>query len=398
MRLKKQPKKKGTICSSLSSSEQAIVFSALQDLQDKDPSQILSIISEPRLAQRFIEGLPLNNETSIPLLLEFHKAFTDKNTRKAVSRAIFKLKRKGVPVDDYFDKEDNVTSILLKSREKKAVAYIGPYVLGKGTRPVLIIKDRTGPGQDIAVGLVSDEEGFNEFIYNTYSRKDVKEVKKDLMRKSGVLIETSVSHAATIFEESYRCHLDLASAPPVEYLELRPWLLENASPLERPIIYDLVSESAVNYDLPTYSMLIRLFEHKLMNFWVLDPELLRPYIEEILKIDESPLILSENQKLERITQIKDKASGELFSGNKGRLWKYRFEEMAFIFFKIKENDYVQICLAAAHAMGKQGSILQKSPVIEFILERSIAFYMEMDKEAGEDQGQESNSSPGILLP
>ncbi|HPQ28262.1 MAG TPA: hypothetical protein PLQ82_07255 [Desulfobacteraceae bacterium] len=397
MRLKKQKKKKGTICSSLSSSEQAIVSSALQDLQDKDPSQILSIISEPRLAQRFIEGLPLNNESSIPFLLEFHKAFTDKSTRKAVSRAIFKLKRRGVPVDEYFDREDNVTSILLKSREKKAAAYIGPYVLGKGTRPVLIIKDRTGPGQDIAVGLVSDEEGFMEFSYDTYSRKDVKEVKKDLVRKSGVLIETSVSHAATIFEEAYRCHLDLDSAPPVEYLELRPWLLENASPLERPIIYDLIAEYVVNYDLPTSSMLIKLFEHKLMNSWVIDPEILRPYIDEILKIDESPIILSDNQKMERIYHIKDKASDELFSGSKCGLWKYRFEEIAFIFFKLKENDYFQICLAAANAMGKQGNILQKNPVIEFILERSIAFYMKMDQEAGEDEGQESDSGSGILL-
>ena len=88
----------------------------------------------------------------------------------------------------------------------------------------------------------------------------------------------------------------------------------------------------------------------------------------------------------------------MFSGSKCGLWKYRFEEIAFIFFKLKENDYVQICLAAANAMGKQGNILQKNPVIEFILERSIAFYMEMDQEAGEDEGQESDSGSGILLP
>lgn len=134
-----------------------------------------------------------------------------------------------------------------------------------------------------------------------------------------------------------------------------------------------------------------------MNSWVIDPEFLRPYIDEILKIDESPIILSDNQKMERIYHIKDKASDELFSGSKCGLWKYRFEEIAFIFFKLKENDYVQICLAAANAMGKQGNILQKNPVIEFILERSIAFYMEMDQEAGEDEGQESDSGSGILL-
>ncbi len=397
MKRKKKSKKK-TAHPSLLASEEVLVTSLLKDFRNTAPSKIVTRIPDSRLAQILIERLPLHDEPSVPLLSAINDGFKDKQVHKAVKRALFKLKKMGVPVKDFNSEKSTTPTILKPPQEEKPVVCIGPVIDMAGSRAVLIVLHRPMKGHDVGLGIVSDEDGIQQYLFGTYSKKRTKTVKDHLSQVAGPLVETSLSHSFTILENAYRRHNELNSDPPADYLELRPWLVENVSLFDKPVIYDFMPEEPAPDFILTGSQLEKLFEHNLMKKWLIDFEDLKPFMEDTLKVDDSPIVLTEAQKSDRSREIKKKCIEELFPAPKRDLLRHRLEEMAYIFLKLGEEEYSEISLAAARTMVQGNTILTINPVIEFLLERSQNFYSDAMAEFAKGQKPLDSPSPRILLP
>lgn len=397
MKRKKKPKKKSPPVAVLTPEEDAVVRFIIEGFRDIDATEIVSRVTNSRVALILAERLPLDDESSVPLLLALKDGFEDKQVRRAVKRALFKLRKRGVPVEGFF-KEDGGTPAVLKPPEKdRPVAYAGPLDMG-GFRAVLVAFQRSVKGVDLGLGVISEEHGIQHFISGTFGKKRVKELRENMAQEAGPLVEISLAHAATILEASYQRHVELNSDSPAEYLELRPWLLDNATLLERRAIHDHIAEGPVSELILTDSQLEKLFEHNLMNAWYVEPDSIRPFMEEIQKIDDSPIVLTETQKLERVSEIKERCMEGLFSGSSRTLLKNRFEEMAYLFYKLGQEDTCLLTLAAARNVEQENTVLRKNPVIKFLLERSLDFYTNAMKESWDDQKQKEESSSRIILP
>ncbi len=398
MRRNKKPKKKKTDHPSLLKSEETLVTSLLEDFKNVDPAEIVARIPHSHLAGIFLERLPLDNELPVPLLLALDEAFKDKKLHKLVKRILFSLKQKGVPVDESFPQRASHDTILTRTQREEPVAYIGPIAGTMGNRAVLIVLQSAVKGYQAGIGLVSEAEGILQFLYGPFSKKRIKEIKGSLSQEAGPLVETSLPHAATILEIAYRRHVEVHSDSPSQYPELRPWLLENVTVLVRPIIYDFVSEIPGDGTLSD-SQLGKLFDHNLMDSWLIDFEGLKPFMEDILKVEGSLIVLSDAQKADHVRQIKDKSIKELFPGPKRTLLKHNLEEMAYFFFKLDQDEYSRMALTAAQNLDEEDTILRKNMVVEFLLERSMQYYMDLAAEEGaEDEVLEPDDSPRIILP
>ena len=399
MRRNKKPKKKNTDHPSLLKSEETLVTSLLEDFKNADPAEIVARIPHSHLAGIFLERLPLDNEFPVPLMLALDEAFKDKKVHKLVKRILFKLKQKGVPIDESFPQRASHNTILTRTQKEEPVAYIGPIAGTIGSRAVLIVLQSAVKGYQAGIGLVSEEEGILQFLYAPFSKKRLKEIKGSLSQEAGPLVETSLPHAATILEIAYLRHMELHSEAPSQYPELRPRLLENVNILDRPIIYDFVSEIPGDGTL-TDSQLGELFAHNLMESWLIDFEGLKPFMEEILKAEGSPIVLSDAQKADQVRQIKDKSIKGLFPGLRRALLKHNLEEMAYFFFKLDQDEYSRMALTAARNLDEEDTILRKNMVIEFLLERSMQYYMDLagKEEGAEDETLEPDDSPRIILP
>ena len=400
MRSKKKSKKGKTDRPSLLASEETLVTSLLQDFKTADPAETVDRIPDPRLARILIERLPLDDEFPVPLLLALDEGFKDKEVHKAVKRVLYRLKKKGVSIEDSHLQKGSSAPILRQIQKEEHAAYIGPITGTIGSRAVLIVLQRAMKGHHhVGIGLVSEAEGIHQFLYTAFSKKRIKEIKDSLSEEAGPLVETSLSHAAAILEVAYQRHLELRSEAPAQYLELRPWLLENITPLNRPIIYDFLPEISVNDGTLTDSQLGKLFEHNFMESWLIDFDLLRPFMEDVLKVEDSPIVLSEAQKADRVKKIKEKCIENLFPGSRRVLLKHSLEEIAYFFLKLDQEEYSTIALTAARTLDEEDTILRKNPVIESLLERSMDFYMNLagEKDA-EDETLESDDSPRIVLP
>ena len=399
MKRKKKSKKKKTALPSLPAAEETLIISLLKEIKNTDPYEITAKIPDSRLAQILVERLPLSDEQSIPLLSAINDCFNDKQVHKAVKLALFKLKRAGVQVKDIHSEKRGTSTILKQPQEEKPVVYIGPVNDMTGSRATLIALHKPMEGYDVGLGIVSDENGIQQYLFGTYSKKRTKKVIDHLSQIAGPLVETSLSHSFTILENAYKCHNDLNSNPPAEYLELRPWLLENASIRDKPVIYDFMPEESISGTILTDSQLEKLFEHDLMENWLIDFERLKPFMEDSMKVDDSPIVLTEAQKFDRTREIKNKGIEELFPASKRDLLKYRLEEMAYIFLKLDKEEYSEISLIAARTMVQESTILTTNPVIEFLLEYSYSFYYDgMTEVAAESQDPSDSPSPSILLP
>jgi len=394
---KNKSKKKKSSPPSLSAQEETLVTSLLQDFEDSDPAQVVEKLPDSRLARVFVERLPLNDESTIHLLAAIHEAFQDKQVRKAIKRVLFRLDKKGFAVGDFREEKDSTPAVFVPAEKEKPVAHLGT-IDSNGYRAVLIELHRATKGVDLGVGLISDEHGIQQFLFANFSKKRTRQMKEDLSLDVGPLLETSLAHAATVLEKAYVRHTEIHSNAPSEYLELRPWLLENVSLLDRPVIYDSLPEGSVPERTVNGSQLEKLFQHSLLEFWIDDLESLKPFMEDILKLDDSPLLLNDAQKADRAGEIKKKGIEKLFPASRRALLKHRLEEMAYRFFQLEDEESSHLALAAALTAEQEDTALKPNPLIEFLFDRSLNFYMKAAKKDAEEADTKDDASSGIILP
>jgi len=249
---------------------------------------------------------------------------------------------------------------------------------------------------DLGMGVVNDELGIIEFIYGPYNRKQAREVEEIFFERVPDMVKTTLSHAATVLERAYDQTGTGRSAN--HYLQLRPWLMEKASLLDRPPIHDLMSLDSPARNLLTESQIRKLLEHKLMVTWVVDPEELQPIVEEIIKAEESPILVSQGQRLERIKEIKESSIPKLYPDAKRALMKGRLEEMAYTFFKLGEETYARLSLAAALSLDEKDTLLRVNPFLKAVLDRSLNKVLQFGPEAKGPTEAGGDSSSRIILP
>jgi hypothetical protein len=330
VRKKKSQKTKPRPLPVLSADEKALLDALLAETEKIDPSRLQDLISAPGLALALIEELPIDSARTPELLRALTKAFPQKEVQKAVRKILFKLKQKGISIPEP-DAEGKAGFILSRPEKQQPKAYVGP-IDGDGSRAVLIAIPQIPQGHDLGMGVINDELGILEFSFGRYSRKNAKEVQKIFFEKVPSMVETSLSHAAALLEKAYSLRAGKGESSG-DYVRLRPWLLDHARPLENPKVYEVFPSDAVSKDALTESQVQKLLNHKYMTTWIVDPEKLRSVIEQINEAEQSPILVSEIQKIERINQIKQASIGKLYPDTQRAIIKQRLEEMAYLFLK-----------------------------------------------------------------
>ena len=394
---KKQKKKKAPDMAVLSSEENILIKSLLENLHDIGPSKIREQIESPEVARALVKQLPPEDPQTVPILSEIGKAFAEKSVQKEIKRAFFRLKQRGVPIPEA-EHSEKPQSPLKRTESDEPYVYLGP-VDGSGSRVLFIALPRVPKGYDIGMGLINDLEGFLEFVSGTYSKKQMKEVKSMFFESVDPLVETSLSHAATILEGIHgREGLGRTDAAS-NYLQLRPLLLEKTSLLQRPMIYDFIPEEDISQKSLTDSRIQKLLNHKLLESWIVQPDEISPIMEEIRKTEESPILISGVQKTGRIEEIKEKAIADLYPESKRTLLKNRLEETAYVFFKLGEEEYARLSLTAAVSLDKKDSILGVNPFLKAFVERTLNLYLKGVKDMERpEEGTKEDSPSKLILP
>jgi len=394
---RKKPKKKKPHPSSLLPQEQQTQLTALlENFKNLTHANVNEQIASPELAQVFIESLPTKDAEVIPVLLAVRGAFPQKNVQKAIKKTFFKLKQKGITHPDL--EPEKGPPVLTRSPEvSDPSAFLGP-IDGSGSRGVLLLLPLIPTGVDVGMGAVSDELGFIQFFVGRYSKKQLKEIKKIFFSSFDNAIETSISHAATLLERAYRKSEEGLNESSRGYLQMRPWILENVSLLEQSAIYDLMPIDRISEGGLTSSQIEKLLAHELMKTWIIDLDKMKPLVENIQKVTESRILVSDAQKTEQIAEAKRKATREIFPEEKRLFMKGRLEEMAYFFSKLEEEEMARLSLTAAQSLDEKESPFLVNAFLEAIVERTLAFHVQGAEKAPGSEGRAGEASSKIIIP
>jgi hypothetical protein len=363
---KKKPGKQSSPIS-LSQEEQLSLSMLLRHLGTTAPEALVDRILSPALAEGLVEKLPLHNPGTPDLVAAIGKAFPQKSVQKAVRKKLFKLGQVGIPVAVQETTKEPAVSTPVEEPE----AYIGP-IDGTGSRPFLIAIPQRLSGVDLAMGVVSDEKGIIEFLYGRYSRKKMKELKEVLFSKIPYMVETNLSHVVTVLEHAYRVEGQNPGNCSGEYLRFRPSLLKNAEPLARPAVTEFIPLSSIHPGVLTETQVQRLLSHELTASWTMDPEKLHTLTQEIHRAEESPIFISEAQRREHIFRIKEEGIPKIFGEKDSETLRTRLQETAYVFFRIGQETFARLCLAAALSLDAKDPLLKVNPLLKALLDRSLA--------------------------
>jgi hypothetical protein len=120
-------------------------------------------------------------------------------------------------------------------------------------------------------------------------------------------------------------------------------------------------------------------------------------VEEVVKAEESPILVSPEQKASRIHDLKRLHLDRIYPQEKRMLLKGRLEEMAYLLHKHGEERHARTALASALSLGEQDSSFSANPFLLLTIDRSLAYYLRRDQ-------KEVPSTPapvtggGLILP
>jgi len=378
----------------LSASDKILLDSMIENRETMDKDTVTSRNLSPQLAVALVERLPLDWDRTPELLTVIGEVFQQKEVKKAIRRTLFKLRQRGVAFPDA-NLEEPPTFHLRKVQEEKPEAYVGP-IDGTGSRPILIVVPQIPQGIGLGVGVINDEDGILEYAFGRYSKKQAREMQALFFEKLPLMVETSLSHATAILEKAHGLRSE-KGGPSGDYKQIREWLLEHVPPLGNLPVYDILSSESISEEVLTDSQIDRLLAHPLLAGWIVQPNKLKPVADEVARAEESPILLSGMQKVERVNQIKEAAIRQLFPEKQRNLIRQRLEEMAYLFCKIEEEHLARISLKCALSFLERDSLLKVNVFLKALLEKSFLVYFSRT-DLSATSGPRGASPSRILVP
>ncbi len=316
------------------------------------------------------------------LLRRLGSAAPSKTVLKAVRKSIFRLKSRGLPVEEIEARGDAVYHV---PQAPSAEGYLTP-IDAAGNRLVSLALPRPPQGLMIFHMLFRDEEGIIQFNGYEGSRRSFHDYIENFQEQTKTeLAEAPAEYCRGLMEEAAERSRQTGKPLPPEFVEMRPILgPPPALPLE-PLIYRYVNREEVKAHPEFLERSPALFENPLFADWFLEEEEARKYVGLVQEASASPLVLAPYQKEGRMVDIYGQAIQELFPPERRGRYRRRLEETAYLLWKKGQENEARICLAGALALEEESRILTPHPFLLELVKRSLnALLREEEEKKKED--------------
>jgi hypothetical protein len=282
---------------------------------------------DPEWDIRLMAALGTLRHPDIPaLLVALFAGSTDKLRRKALKKTLHLLKTKGVAVpNDLLPKEEISIGA---PRPGTAAAFVTP-IFGNGESYVVL----EGPPEvlrgNFLVSLINDREGFRECVLLNLKRQQQGEF-WDHFRKQGLgdLFSPPPAYAVSMLEAAFTVHPDSPGAS--QYGALREKIFQHWGRPETAPDLDSVLPAVNPGEQPRLlDESRRLAADPLFNSWLPGPEEIAPWLTKLQEVQNSPLVLSDQQKQVRSDAVLDEATQALYPPETRADWGRRLKTMAY---------------------------------------------------------------------
>ncbi len=317
------------------------------------------------------------------LLQRMLEVYEEKRVRKAIKRSLYRIKSRGVMIEEAVSEKKD--SILRPLKLEPPKGFGNGYDVS-WNRFLILTLARPGRRSMVLHGLVNDQEGLIDFYGGELSKKELKNFFEEVKKASPIpMVEMEASYVGFLFTQAYQKTLKKGRTPPSDYLRLKSEIEKIKREYERPLIYSYLEPEGIEGDERLLGRGGELLKTDLFASWGIGEEEIKPYADEVWEAEESRLILNPNQKEARLQDIYQRALSNLFPEEKRLLFQGRMEEMAYLLFKLGREEEARISIAVALDLKKPIHLFRPNPFLYQLVIKSIYAFL---KEAHEKKREE----------
>ena len=305
----------------------------------------------------------------VKILHRMLQASNEKKVRKIIKRSLYRLKGKGIAIEEIPVERGKSILHPLQVEPQKG---FGSGIDSLGHRLLLLVIPRTGRGWTVMQGVISDTQGLVDFSGNELTRKRFKEFFEEIQGRSPFpLIEIEPSYVRFLFTQAYQLTLEEKGTPPPDYLHLKTEIEGVKKEYKRPLIYSYLETDGVEGNDRILMRVGDLLRADLYSSWMIEESQIQPYADAVWEAEESKIVLTQIQKEARFQEIYQRAMAELFPEEKRSLYKRRLEEMAYVLLKLGRQEEARTSLSAAIDLEKPPNLIQPNPFLLQLVIKSI---------------------------
>lgn len=308
---------------------------------------------------------------------------SDKDLKKEIKRALFKLSQKGVTAPEE-KSEGAKTAATIFGVEPEVEAYMSA-VDGGGGRLVWIAKPQPSHGLQVIQAMLHDREGLLRFGGMHMRRKELRKMADEIKQQHDVsMIAIPWQFADQVIYEGYEKARTRGQGGLENFHEIRS-VLATGKPqgTTHPIYRKLDAEQARDGAWREQSR--RLLDEPELRYWILTEDWVQAFLPLLQEAQTSRLVLNPLQKEERFNAIVRDAVKTLCTGDNGRVFKRRMEDMALYFWETKRPDPAKLALAVALQVGEGDPGPLDVSFLTGLMQKSFAFFMSQEKAKKEEE-------------
>lgn len=323
---------------------------------------------------------------SVDALLVLEGGSGDKLVRKEVRRSLYRLEQRGVamPAPAPAPAAPAASTPVLEG-------YLSA-VDGRGDQLVWLLKARPG-GLAHLFAVTNDPDGLREVELSETTRKALRAARQELLKRHELrMIEADWRYCDYLIDRAFRWATDKGHSVSGDYRGMRAQLIKEPVVEMPPLIRQRLDPEVVRQETQLVAESEQLLEEKEFRTWFFDREALAPYIEEMQRVKESPLVLNPAQQQERFLAVVERAVAELFGGDRQPSWVRRLEEMAYFLHATGRAEQAKRALAAALVLESSRRGGREIALCEQLARTSLAAYLQ-----AEEQRQEEAARTSLVL-
>jgi len=322
---------------------------------------------------------------AIDLLHELERVSTDKEVKKEIKRAYFKLSQKGLAVT--VEPQGERKSAPLVEYAPDIEAYMSA-VDGGGGRLIWIAKRQPNHGLQVIQAMLHDRGGLLRFGGMQMKRKELRRMADEIKRDHGVsMIAVPWQFVDQIIYDGYEIAKARGQTGLEQFHEIRSIIATGKpKPITHPI-YQKLSTADLR-EGPWREQSRRLLEEPELRYWILLDPWVREFLPKLQDAQTSPLVLNQMQKEERLAAIVRDAVKTLCGGANGAAFKRRMEDTALYFYETQRVNLAKLSLAVAQQVGEGDPGPLDISFLTGLVQKSFAFLLSQQK----TQAEEAESS------
>jgi len=333
------------------------------------------------LAVAFLLGR-VADPAAVAALNELERAPASKDVKREARRSLFKLAQRGM----------SVPRVEAAAGPSRPAIHLGPEIEGyisavdgAGARLVWLARPHPDGGLQLLQGVVNDRTGLEGAAGALVKRKELREQMQAIKESHDVqMIAVPWEYADRMLYEGYEKAKSLGRGSTEHFSSLRaPFNQLKPKPAPHPIYIRLSADAAREAAWRERSR--RLLEEPEFRFWLVDEDWMKPYLERVEEARGSRLVLNEIQKEERVSAIVRDAVREIFSGESGRTFARRMEDMALYFVETGREEKAQLALAVALQLSAGEAGLLDVSFLTGLTQKSLVVYLGQAKEKAAEE-------------